>query len=62
VFLGFIGVITTASVAVSDVLHSTVLWRVVVAALVIGGRLYAERFVPRGRPMHRRRSARKHVA
>jgi hypothetical protein len=48
-------VITPVSVAVSDVLHSSALWRVVVAAVVIGGRLYAERFVPRGRPQHRRR-------
>jgi len=41
--------------SVSQLLHQTVLWRVVVAALIIGGRLYAEQFVPRGRPSYRRR-------
>jgi len=41
--------------SVSQLLHQTVVWRVVVAALIIGGRLYAEQFVPRGRPPYRRR-------
>jgi hypothetical protein len=43
------------SPSVSELVRGPVFWRVVVAAVIIGGRLYAERFVPRGRPTHRRR-------
>jgi hypothetical protein len=44
-----------SSSSVAELLHPVVLWRVVVSALVIGGRLYAERLVPRGRRTQRRR-------
>jgi hypothetical protein len=46
----------STSSSVSELIRPPVLWRALVAALIIGGRLYAERFVPRGRSHRPRRS------